>query len=268
MDGKCMTPEQAIHALPALAGAEVERRLSAGPVSSAWLLRLGEGRAVLTIDTPLARALGLDRAREYHLLEQLVPYGLGPAPVAVDAIHGLLAVKALDGRCLEPDEFRQTETLIALGQLLARLHALDLPAPDLDLPAAMNRYADLAGGPETLAIARDATAQSASLPRSGKRCLCHNDIHPANLFWQPNGALSLVDWEYAGRTDPLYEFAVLAEHNGLSRPELSCLLKAYRAADGLMLSRRDIAAWCSYYRAIQQLWQMAVEPGDTHADDC
>ena len=63
-----MTPEQAIEALPSLAGAEVERALSAGPVSSTWLLRLGQGRVVLTIDTPLARALGLDRVQEHRLL--------------------------------------------------------------------------------------------------------------------------------------------------------------------------------------------------------
>ena len=225
-----MTPEQAIEALPSLAGAEVERALSAGPVSSTWLLRLGQGRVVLTIDTPLARALGLDRLQEHRLLAAVAAQGLAPAPVAVDAAHGLLAVRALDGRCLEPDEFRQPGTLVALGQLLASLHALELPAPRLDLQAALNRYADLAGGPAARAIAEDAEAQLASLPRSGTTCLCHNDIHPANLFRQPNGQLTLVDWEYASRTDPLYEFAVLAEHNGLSRVELSRLLEAYRAA--------------------------------------
>ena len=87
-----LTPEQAIEALPTLAGAKVKRQLSAGPVSSTWLLRLGQGRVVLNIDTPLARALGLDRLQEHGLLAAVAAQGLAPAPVAVDAAHGLLAL--------------------------------------------------------------------------------------------------------------------------------------------------------------------------------
>jgi len=260
-----MTPEQAIAALPTLGGAQVVRQLADGPVAATWLLRRREAHWVLTIDKPVAGKLGLNRANEFRLLEQLAPQGLAPEPVAADTVRGLLTVTAIEGQALEFAEFRRPEVLSAVGRLLARLHRLQVPAPAVDLSAALRRYAGLAADPGARAIAEDAELLLATLPRSAALCLCHNDIHPANLIRRPDGEFSLVDWEYAGLTEPRYEFAVLAEHNGLAPAEVGGLLESYRAADGISLSQGDIAAWRPVYRAIQRLWQLAVENLNTHA---
>ena len=132
-----MTPEQAIAALPQLQGAELLRCFADGPVSATWLVQVADEQYVLSIDTPLAKALGLNRAREFELLQQIAPHDLGPAPIAVNAEAGLLAVAAVAGTPLAPMDIHQPEALCALGEKLARLHALDVDAPRLDLAAAI-----------------------------------------------------------------------------------------------------------------------------------
>jgi thiamine kinase len=255
-----VTPRQAIARLPALQGARVVRRLSSGPVSATWLLETKPGQIVLSIDTPLAARLGLDRQAEFALLEPLEPHGVAPLPVTVNAGQGLFAVQAIQGRPLTASEFRAPETLRALGKLLARVHRIPAPAPVIDLDAAIDRYARLARSRRAGGMARRAQALLAGLPRSGRLCLCHNDIHPANLLRLPDGELRLVDWEYAGLADPLYEFAVLAEHNGLGDRALQVVLAAYRGACGGPAGpdARAVAAWRPLYRQLRALWEAAT----------
>ena len=42
-----------------------------------------------------------------------------------------------------------------------------------------------------------------SLPK----VLCHNDSQPSNFIARPDGTLLLVDWEFGGNNDPLYDVA-------------------------------------------------------------
>ena len=56
--------------------------------------------------------------------------------------------------------------------------------------------------------------------------LCHNDLLPANII--DNGqALWLVDWEYAGIGNPLFDIASFSSNSQLSDDLEAALIEAY-----------------------------------------
>jgi thiamine kinase-like enzyme len=55
---------------------------------------------------------------------------------------------------------------------------------------------------------------------------CHNDLLNAN-FIDDGGRLRIVDWEYAGMGDVLFDLANFSANNGLDRAQRQALLEAY-----------------------------------------
>jgi thiamine kinase-like enzyme len=56
--------------------------------------------------------------------------------------------------------------------------------------------------------------------------LCHNDLLPANILDDGN-ELWLVDWEYAGIGNPLFDLAGVSSNARLSDEAEAALLEAY-----------------------------------------
>lgn len=57
--------------------------------------------------------------------------------------------------------------------------------------------------------------------------LCHMDLNPDNLLIRQAGSPVVIDWEYAGLQDPIFELAMLALYAGFSRGEVDALLDRY-----------------------------------------
>jgi thiamine kinase len=83
--------------------------------------------------------------------------------------------------------------------------------------------------------------------------LCHHDIHAQNLVTDPAGRLWLVDWEYAGLGDPVFDLASCASQLELSAASVGLLCDEYvRAGGSVELTRLDLARWAFDY--VQWLW--------------
>jgi thiamine kinase-like enzyme len=78
---------------------------------------------------------------------------------------------------------------------------------------------------------------------------CHNDQQGGNFLHTPNGIV-LLDWEYAGLNNPLYELAKFAAHHDLTIEQSEVLLSAY---DGTLTDSRR--RHFHLQRAIASLWQ-------------
>jgi aminoglycoside phosphotransferase (APT) family kinase protein len=159
-----------------------------------------------------------DLRREAMILTTLAGHGL---PVA--SLHRLLESEAWTVELLPllPGENairRLTdppETLLPLfaqlGELLARVHTLPLPAPidrDLLLPERMGMVSQAMPGlglPADLqGVLQESLGQAVSM--SQERCLVHGDPGAHNLLW--DGQLrALLDWEWAGWGDPSTDIA-------------------------------------------------------------
>jgi Ser/Thr protein kinase RdoA (MazF antagonist) len=146
-------------------------------------------------------------------------------PVGADLPRGALIVEAIDGR---PP--RLPDDLPALAAALARLHALDVPAPAhrpplvdharfgpiagtlavIERQAPALEAADLPGATRgallaELAWARQLAADSAATDQP--ICLVGTDTHPGNFVLRENGEAVLVDLEKALYGSPAIDLA-------------------------------------------------------------
>ncbi len=73
-------------------------------------------------------------------------------------------------------------------------------------------------------------------PELKARSLIHADLIPENVIVR-DGALFLVDWEYAGFGNPLVDLAMVAVHFGLSEEQWQAFLAAYGGVEPDVVTR-------------------------------
>ena len=84
-------------------------------------------------------------------------------------------------------------------------------------------------------------------------------------------SLRLIDWEYAGVGEPLFDLASVCVYHRYRRSQRERLLSAYAApSEAVSWQRLELACWLFDY--IRDLW-MAVQVGvrlkpDPHATSC
>jgi len=256
-----MTPEQALMDIGTLVdGAAIVRELAGGPASDSYLVERGEDRWVLRLDKPLAARLGLDRAAEAFVLahgyrDDRSEDNIGPRLEYVDVERGIQLTRFIPGRAWSAVDLSDADNLERIGQLLRRVHAIDVPAKPIALRETAARYAASIGTPEATSRAAEVGAWLDRLP-AGDACLCHNDLVAQNVI--EGDRLYLVDWEYAALGDPFFDLAVLAQHHELNEDGAAALLEAYTGrSEGDDLRR--LAVWCEIYEHLSTLWQGVVD---------
>ncbi len=235
-------------------------RLSGGGSwNQSWLVLRGDERLVVRLDTPGVSRLGLDRAAETAVLRVLQGRDMGPEVVMADAGEGLLVTRWVPGRACTPFMFENPRLLRSLGALLRRLHntvAPPLGLPALDLGQAMTRYAEIARGVYARRLAQAGVrAWRAAGSEQRGAVLCHNDPVAQNIL--RGTRLSLIDWEFAGPGDPLFDPAVVIGHHGLGTEHARVLLAATRGRV-LPSEWRALGKLVRAYRHLRVLWEAAV----------
>ncbi len=266
-----MTPREALRSL--LPGDAVDLQilesLAESPVSATWLVTVSGRRAVLRVDRPLARQLGLPRHAEPGVLRAVAAAGLGPGVLAADPERGLLLTEWLPGRSLSAGDDPGPGSLRAVAGLLRAVHALEIAAPSLDLYTVIDRYARLAGSQGAGLAAGVRGRLSACLALPGlPAAFCHNDPSPANIITTAtipsnDSHLRLIDWEYAGQNQPEFDLAVYAAEARLSPAAATGLLQRYlgRSPDSAEWRRHE--AWLAFYFDLALLWTGAVFGGNS-----
>jgi len=251
--GRCLVTA----ATPAL-GADwpVAAILARTPISTTCRVTGPDGTpAVLRVDGPGARALGLDRAREPPLIARAAAAGLGPPLLGADPAAGRLLTGWVPGQALTAAQLAAPGVLARAARLLRHLHGTGAAGPPIPLEAAITRYGDLAG-PGTRAGERVRTARArlaaARDLSEGAPVFCHGDPTPGNFIAGPGGRLTLIDWEYAGLADPYFDLAGLATGPG------DHLLTAYLGRAPRAPERARLAAWLAFAVELTALWTAAV----------
>lgn len=208
--------------------------LRGGAIQENWLLDAniaggpfaGRLEAVLRTDAVSKVAGSLSRTQEFTLLKTAYAAGVTlPEPLwsctdtsvlgraffimrrisGVAAGHRVVRDKALGG-----DREALTERL---GEELARIHSITPPHPDLDFLAVaepgpamhsvarFRRYLDGLYAPRPV-LEWGLRWLELNAPPKGEVVLCHRDFRTGNYMVDGNGLTGILDWEFAGWSDP------------------------------------------------------------------
>lgn len=170
--------------------------------------------------------LGISRQAEVQANERAAALGIAPEVVA--ASDDFLVTKYVAGEPSDPS----TLDVEAVAVALRTFHdsGLELPVR-FSVPDLMNGYAELVlerGGtlPSQYEPARELVRRIAESLPSSEAVPCHNDLLPANILRTGRGIM-LVDWEYAGMGDRLFDLGNLAVNCQLDEAAELRLLTAY-----------------------------------------
>ena len=257
-----MTPSPAEIAASAL-GASVEsivavERIKHGLTNQSWRVRTASDVVVVRVSTADEDALRIDRESEAKILGVVAAAGIGAPVLRCDPAHHILVTRYL-GPSWTLDDAATPHNIERLARLLLRLHAMPAPPAvrEVDLRKTFEGYAATlnahgAGGELAASTLQRRAAELTTLLRQNAApALCHNDVHHLNII--DSGELRLIDWEYAGRGDPLFDLASVCVYHRYARAERAALLGAYAGKyEGALDIRLDAALWLFEY--IRDLW--------------
>jgi thiamine kinase-like enzyme len=230
-----------------------------GLTNRSWLVSTTGDRFVVRIsDVGFAEELQIDRDSEAVVLQHVARASIGPQVLRCDPVRGILVTRYLGATWTEQDA-QSDENINRIAGLLRRLHALDVPAGvrAVDLASTAQGYVRTleergTHSGLTSPSQRDCADETAAQLRKGSvPCLCHNDVHHLNIIG--SDPVKLVDWEYAGVGEPLFDLASLCVYHRYSKQQRERLLSAYGApTDAIDWQRLELACWLFDY--IRDLW--------------
>ncbi len=221
----------AIATIPALRGYDGPIERLGGLTNRVYLL----GDVVLRIPGD-GTAAYIDRAAEAVMASVAADAGVAPALLFADPASGLMATQLVpDAITMTPDRFRAQDGAVRrAAHALRRLHISGATFPvTFDLFAMIDNYLALLA-PKDVALpegyhavlAQTGTIRGAlaraPVPNVPCHCdpLCENFLDTGSRMW-------IVDWEYAGMNDPMWDLGDLSVEAGLSDAQDAALLAAY-----------------------------------------
>lgn len=223
-----------VKSLPCWSGSIEVEPLEGGITNRNYVIRDGERIYVTRICEELQH-LGIDRRNE--AAAQKAAHACGVAPAVVHQEQGILVSDFLSGKTCTNDDLKDPGRLARFAAVLRTLHqswdrlsgemlyfspfqtvrTYTTTARSLGarLPDDIDRYLE-----DSRELAHH---MSPFLP-----VLCHNDILAANVL-DDGEEMQLVDWEYAGMGNPLFDLASVSANCGLGDVLEASLLAAYGA---------------------------------------
>lgn len=209
---------------------------------------------------------GILRWNELAITRAAERAGLGPA--VRHAEPGLLVLDYVEARPLTPEDRADPLLVPWLADLVARVHrevtaTVEGPVLCFSVPHILRDYARLLTGrgsphapllPELLAQADDLDRAIGPFELR----LCHNDLLPGNIL-VGDGGIWLIDWEYGGFGNPLFDLGGIASNNGFSPDEERLLLEAYHDRPLTDALWRSYAAMKCASLLRESLWSMVSE---------
>jgi thiamine kinase-like enzyme len=258
----------ALRGIPSLAGADVTAvtRLD-GMTNSTYLVRLSDRRVVVRMPSPGDDPV-VDRAVELANARTAAADGLGPQIVHADPVRQLLVTRYVAGAPLTWSSVRRGTTIERVARSLAQLHRVDARrfrgrfAVGTVLERYRRRLADVGDrlDADDVALLRRARSVHDVLDRSSATVPCHNDPWPSNII-ETGGRLVLVDWEYSGVGDPLWDLAHFSVEAGLDADQTDRLLYAWSGRPATRRLRTRLSLWLPLTDVVWGLWARVQHRG-------
>jgi thiamine kinase-like enzyme len=236
-----LTLEEAIARVPFLAAA---RKLESAPLTGG-ITNLNyridaDGKSyVIRITGAGTDKLGIRRDVEYEANLAAGRLGIAPEVLFYIQPEGYLVTRFIHARRIPPNVIRQADYL---DRVAGKLRLFHRRGPELktefivfrrvEMLAAVAKEKGCRFPPDFDWIMQQKDAvEGAVLKNPHTPTPCHNDL--LNLNWLEEdvpgelGEVRLLDWEYAGMGDPIYDLANFSIHHRLNDDQITALLKAY-----------------------------------------
>jgi len=204
--------------------------LAGGITNTNYRVEVGGERFVVRLIGARTELLGIDRTSEMEACRLAADLGIGPELVSADLGEGVVVTRFIEGRTIAPEEVGAEPVVAELATALGRVHAAGKVASSFDTFRLVPAYRALAGQ-HGVAPAFDYETMAGTLERLAAArpwqpsSLCHNDLLNSNLLH--DGAVRIVDWEYAGMGDRFFDLGNLAVNHRFGEAQEEALLRHY-----------------------------------------
>jgi thiamine kinase-like enzyme len=200
----------------------------------------------------------IDRKAEEHNARVAAEAGVNAEVIFFDATDGTMVTRFVEGISMNAaDGFgRDSGAPVRIARALKRVHSLGrVFRSRFDVFAAIDGYLNLLRGwrmplPEDYyEVGQRARAVHLALEASPAALVpCHNDPWPGNLL-DAAGRIYLIDWEYSGMNDPMWDLADLSVEAGFGPEQDRAMMQTYhgRGLSPALYSRLEV------YKAMSDL---------------
>ena len=204
----------------------------------------------------------IDRKIEAHNARAAAKAGVSPQVLFADENYGIMVAKFLDGfDTMTPDLFKsKTGSPARAGKAFSKLHNSGQTFQfRFELFAMIDEYLDILskktvhfpdGYHDVLADSKAVRQALNANPTKLAPChcdpLCENFLDDGETMW-------IIDWEYSGMNDPLWDLADLSVEGGFSNAQDLEMLNAYFASEP---SQADMGRMIIYKAMCDLLWTL------------
>lgn len=205
--------------------------LGGGITNDNFKVSLDDGAYVLRIGGKDTELLGIDRQAEHAASLAAHAAGVAPEVVCFVEPEGYLVTRFVEGRIPPPAELARPAQLARVAAALRAFHE-GPPLPSrFDAFRVVETYLATAAShgvaaPAAYARAQDVARRIEATRHGAPVRPCHNDLLNAN-FLDDGERLWIVDWEYAGIGDPVFDLANFSINHELDDDVNRALLTAY-----------------------------------------
>lgn len=234
--GKALVQDQIdliLDSVPTLRGLErFVTPLRGGIANQNYLVDTGSKNFVLCIGSDNTELLGIDRSVEYACSLAAAKLGVGTEVIDYLPEYRSLVTGFAPGRLLRPTDVSEPAVLGRIVEAVRRYHDGPAGVGAFSVFDVIRDYYALAWNrqvafPPIIGEAMERLAQiEAELEVDERPCPCHNDLVSSNLV-DDGSTIRLIDWEYAGMGDRLFDLGNLAANNAFTETQERLLLELY-----------------------------------------
>ncbi len=206
--------------------------LTGGITNANFRIEVNGDVFVLRIPGADTELLGIVRSAECAVSQAAGEIGIGPEVFYVIEPEGYLVTSFIEGHRPSPEELGQPSNIRRVADVICRIHKMDPISERFSPFRVVENSAEIVRRfkvdfpdnfdwlLEQMNAAETALLKSPFTPR-----LCHNDLLNANFL--DDGQIRILDWEYAGMGDPVFDLANFSVHHEFSDEKDHWLLEAY-----------------------------------------
>ena len=217
-------------------------------------------------------AFSVDRQSEMSVLLAAANAGISPPVLWHDGL-GAFACEFVSQPSLDWTVEHSKNSIERIAKVLAQAHTLPKMNHSFCIYELVEHYLQSVEShvPISVDVQEELDylrAQLSKLPRvepSLFSVVCHNDLNPKNILMDDQ-TIWLIDWEYTGMGDPLFDLAVLSRSHNLTQELQIHLIASYDESLDIAKTRKKIAQFSLAYSLREMAWLLlksVLAPEDT-----